>query len=539
VFGFVKYRAKDGGMFMTVFNKAVPDISSEVDVAVEKTRGISGEVEPMGEREGEATGRRGLSLLTEPLGLFGWSELETVLLAAVASETPLLLVGSHGCAKSYFLEHLAKVLELEYRFYNASLINYDDLVGIPMPSEDRKRLEYITTPTAIWDAEVVFLDEINRTKPELQNKLFPIIHERRVQGVPLKRLRFRWAAINPPPSETDYDEVAYLGAEPLDTALADRFGFIVEVPSWNGLHAEDKMSVLRNRGRGPRTFPVPIEQLISACRTRLDQLQDSFQTDLGAYLVLLWNELVKAGVTLSTRRLSMLYDNILATHAAAATLETFSGEAVRQDWNLSAWQALQHSLPQRAQGTAPEMLKINAAHLQAWALMNKTQDSEVFSLLTISDKVARAREALRHRHRLPEGAVSSALIQFLSESDGPADAHIRALALYTVTHCQCPLPAPVLDAMANQLEGIFSPAAFPVPVPWRDRDYVSKLMEEIPAATGPRECMLRHYDQNLAKRIYELTHDVQDSKRAVQEFRLLIKKLGPAKAVRNGENHHA
>ncbi|HOH30611.1 MAG TPA: hypothetical protein PLC40_13120, partial [Candidatus Hydrogenedentes bacterium] len=102
---------------MTVFNKAVPDISSEVDVAVEKTRGISGEVammeataadisgeaEPMGEREGEATGRRGLSLLTEPLGLFGWSELETVLLAAVASETPLLLVGSHGCAKSYFL----------------------------------------------------------------------------------------------------------------------------------------------------------------------------------------------------------------------------------------------------------------------------------------------------------------------------------------------------------------------------------------------------------------------------------------------------
>ena len=188
----------------------------------------------------------------------------------------------------------------------------------------------------------------------------------------------------------------------------------------------------------------------------------------------------------------MLYDNILATHAAAATLETFSGEAVRQDWNLSAWQALQHSLPQRAQGTAPEMLKINAAHLQAWALMNKTQDSEVFSLLTISDKVARAREALRYRQRLPEGAVSSALIQFLSDSSGPADAHIRALALYTVTHRQCPLPAPVLDAMANQLEGIFSPAAFPVPVPRRDRDYVSKLMEEIPAATGPRELSLIH-----------------------------------------------
>ena len=122
------------------------------------------------------------SLLTRPLGLLGWETLEPVLLAALTTKDPLLLIGRHGTGKSFLLERLARALGLVYRFYNASLINYDDLVGIPVPDETRSLLRYITTPTAIWDAEVVFVDELNRTRPDLQNKLFPIIHERRVQG---------------------------------------------------------------------------------------------------------------------------------------------------------------------------------------------------------------------------------------------------------------------------------------------------------------------------------------------------------------------
>lgn len=520
---------------MTKSNKAMLNISGEFGVSGENTEDVSDEVE---ETLGQAAGGRGLSLLTEPLGLLGWSELETVLLAAVVSETPLLLVGSHGCAKSFFLEKLASALNLEYRFYNASLINYDDLVGIPMPSEDRKRLEYITTPTAIWDAEVVFLDEINRTKPELQNKLFPIIHERRVQGVPLNKLRFRWAAMNPPMPDADYDEVAYLGAEPLDTALADRFGFIIEVPSWNVLNADDKMAILCDRCQDPHSFPVPIDRVISTCRARLDLLMEQPLTDLPAYLILLWNELAKTGITLSTRRMTMLYDNILAARAAAATLAELSGQEDKEDWNLSAWQALRHSLPQRAQGTMPEMLKVSAAHLQAWALMNKKRGAKEFALLTITDKLERACEALRHRDHLSAEAVGSALIRFLSDRQRPEDAHIRALALYAATHRRCSLPLPVLDAMANQLEGIYSPAAFPITVPCRDQEYVSKLLEEIPATLSPREFVLRHYDNNLAKRIYEISQDVHDCNHAINEFRVLRKKLARAVAANHKEDHH-
>jgi len=56
-------------------------------------------------------------------------------------------VGRDGAAKSFLPERLAEALRLEFRCYNASLIDYDDLVGIPMPDDDGKGLHYISTPT--------------------------------------------------------------------------------------------------------------------------------------------------------------------------------------------------------------------------------------------------------------------------------------------------------------------------------------------------------------------------------------------------------
>jgi hypothetical protein len=44
----------------------------------------------------------------------------------------------------------------------------------------------------------VFLDEISRCRPATQTKLFSVVHEKRVQGMALPKLRYRWAAMNPP-----------------------------------------------------------------------------------------------------------------------------------------------------------------------------------------------------------------------------------------------------------------------------------------------------------------------------------------------------
>ncbi len=110
------------------------------------------------------------------LGLQGLDGLAPVLVAALATGEPMLLIGPHGTAKSLLLTRIADVLGLEFRHYNASLLNFDDLVGFPLPGKDGQ-LEYVRTPAAIWGAGAVIFDEISRCRPEIQNKLFPIIHE--------------------------------------------------------------------------------------------------------------------------------------------------------------------------------------------------------------------------------------------------------------------------------------------------------------------------------------------------------------------------
>ncbi|HLF40171.1 MAG TPA: AAA family ATPase, partial [Acidimicrobiia bacterium] len=117
--------------------------------------------------------------LTRGLGVVGWDDLDPVLLAALALEAPVLLIGPHGTAKSMLVERLATALGTAFRHYNASLLNYDDLVGIPLPDE-AGGLRFAATPGSVWGAGFVFFDEVSRCRADLQNKLFPIVHERRV-----------------------------------------------------------------------------------------------------------------------------------------------------------------------------------------------------------------------------------------------------------------------------------------------------------------------------------------------------------------------
>src|SRR5258707_12845884 len=100
--------------------------------------------------------------ITQSLGIQGWGHLDPVLLASLATRSPLLLVGPHGTAKSLLIERIAGALGLSMRHYNASLLNYDDLVCIPIPEKGNDIIKFIATPGSIWDAEFVFFDEISR-----------------------------------------------------------------------------------------------------------------------------------------------------------------------------------------------------------------------------------------------------------------------------------------------------------------------------------------------------------------------------------------
>ena len=95
------------------------------------------------------------------LGLYGLATIEPIILAALTTEEPLLLIGPHGTGKSLLLTRIAEALGLDFRHYNASLLNFDDLVGFPLPGKDGS-LEYVRTPAAIWGAGAVIFDEISR-----------------------------------------------------------------------------------------------------------------------------------------------------------------------------------------------------------------------------------------------------------------------------------------------------------------------------------------------------------------------------------------
>lgn len=81
------------------------------------------------------------------LGIHDLSHLDTPVLAALATVTPMLLIGTHGSASSALIERLASVLGLEHRHHNASLISFDDLVGFPVPEGDG--LRYLRTPAML------------------------------------------------------------------------------------------------------------------------------------------------------------------------------------------------------------------------------------------------------------------------------------------------------------------------------------------------------------------------------------------------------
>src|SRR4051812_9143926 len=84
--------------------------------------------------------------LLRRLNVFGLDHLDAVLLAALASGEPLLLIGPHGSAKSALLNRFASALGLEHRHYNASLVSFDDLLGFPVPNAARNGLDYLHTP---------------------------------------------------------------------------------------------------------------------------------------------------------------------------------------------------------------------------------------------------------------------------------------------------------------------------------------------------------------------------------------------------------
>jgi MoxR-like ATPase len=351
------------------------------------------------------------------LGLIGLGALEPVVLASLATESPLLLIGPHGSAKSLLLERLADALGLRWRHYNAALVNFDDLVGYPLP-DAQGQLRFVQTPASVWGAQAVFIDEISRARPDVQNRLFPIIHERRVQGIALPDLRHRWAAMNPPVQDDDEDS-PYLGSQPLDIALSDRFALQATMPDWRGFTEAQQEAVIR----AEQSRPDPLAgTLWQAAIVRTGELLPMVEAQWGAsiarYVRILAALLDTAGCQLSARRAGMLARNLAAIHAARLCADI---DARIDD---SAWIAALNSMPFAAAGQKFDASRLLACHREAWRQAAARADDPMGRILAERDPIARVRLALAATG-LPDGELTTVVTDALTAT---ADGARHALA---------------------------------------------------------------------------------------------------------------
>jgi MoxR-like ATPase len=382
------------------------------------------------------------------LGIIGMDTIEPVILGALIGGEPLLLIGPHGTGKSYLLNRISAALGLEWRHYNASLLNYDDLVGFPLPGKNGG-LEYMQTPASIWGAEAVFIDEISRCRPDLQNKLFPIIHERRVQGILLDKLLYRWSAMNPPANGDDDDDPGYRGSEPLDAALADRFAFVVQMPAWEQFsEAQQEDVILSAEAAVPEKAAQRLRSLVSSGRSLLAGVREELERRLAGYVRILAGLLLQAGIQVSPRRAGTLLRGILAVHSARLAC---SAAAECAD---SAWLALSHSLPHPAAGEKIDSVKVLAAHREAWKIARLQKSDPRRIVLLEKDPLLRVLRASQIDGFAP--AEFSAIVADSLASLCPGARHAAAAALFEYRAA-----GRLVAAVAEQCAALYSLAATP------------------------------------------------------------------------------
>jgi MoxR-like ATPase len=393
--------------------------------------------------------------ISSALNIYGWTHLDAILLASLATESPVLLVGAHGTGKSLLVEQLSKAMSLPMRHYNAALINYDDLVGLPMPDKETETLKFYPTPGTIWGAGFVFFDEISRCRPDLQNKLYPILHERRIVGIKLDELQHRWAAMNPPapedPNLLGNNGTYYLGSEPLDPALVDRFPFVIIAPNWGDLTAEERRAVIAwDVQDDPETYDIGLPEMIHETRMLIPQVEADFAVWIEPYIINLMDLLEQAQLPQSPRRARMLARNVAAIHAARMVLE---GEDVNAE--QSAELAVLYGMPQTATEVPPSHIKLIALHKQAWELAQYLEDDNWRQVLREYD-IAR-RVALADELGLDDSDLSRLITQTLSAENSDPRQMSLAVAMFLAFHDKRDLDPVAFEPLAQLAHQVIAP----------------------------------------------------------------------------------
>ena len=325
---------------------------------------------------GVAAGRREVAdaMLADPfvpLGLHGLSAIANPVLAGLVTGDPVLLVGNHGTAKTALVEALAGALGMRFRAYDASKALFEDIIGFPNPRElGEGKVSYVPTEISIWGTEFVLVDELSRAAPSMQNKWLEVIRARRVMGLAVDSLRHVFAAMNPP---------GYLGARPLDPALAGRFGFIVQMPTVREMSAGEVGAVIRataaadapacpgvfepgaeEDGRGAAGGAGGLVELVDRARAELPSIIERHGEAVVEYVRAFQAMLRPHNVDLDGRRLGLMYRGL----CAAMAVDALGGAEIPSETGV--YGTIRHLLPGPALDGPVSGTVLYPAHSAAW-----------------------------------------------------------------------------------------------------------------------------------------------------------------------------
>lgn len=132
----------------------------------------------------------------------------------------IAVTGIHGVGKTAKLNEACAQLGYKVKYYNAPTLDvYTDILGIPVPNTTDKTVEYYR-PKDVDDADVIFVDEINRADPKTLNAIMEMVLSHSINGEPLPKLKCVVAAMNPVSDDYATDE--------LDFSILDRFDIFLQ-----------------------------------------------------------------------------------------------------------------------------------------------------------------------------------------------------------------------------------------------------------------------------------------------------------------------